>query len=121
MSWKEPKPRWFWFYAGPDMMSAVWGTVWLGVGGRRDLMTRPDDEGRYVLVVAEAGIRIGPTYETMNNGRLWPWVFRTWFRSDAGEIAERLAGGKDGAEATMRARAKAFMEKRSFSNDGMDG
>lgn len=93
--WKEPRLRWFWAYAGRDFYNAIWGTAWFGLIGRRDLMTRPEDEGCMTLRAFEVGVRLGPTFEDMEDERWWRWVFRLWIRSDASEIAERLAGGPE--------------------------
>lgn len=91
-----PKPpmRWFWFYVGPGSYMDVWGQISFGFMGRRDLMNRWRDEGRYILAVFEFELIFGPTRESIEDGN-WRWVFWPRFRSDVDEIALRLAGGPE--------------------------
>lgn len=91
--WEEPGIRWFWFHFGRAWYADIWREMSLGLLGRRDLMTRPDDEGRYILAVLAVTVIFGPTSEAIEDYGFWsaPWRFRVHWRSDAAEIAQRLA------------------------------
>lgn len=93
INWRT-RPRWFWFYFGPDEYFAVWRRIVIGFLGRRDLMTQPGDEGALVLAAFSFECSFGPTWESMEDRR-WRWVWWPRFRSDITEIARRLAGGDE--------------------------
>jgi hypothetical protein len=78
--------RWYW---GSPRYAEAWGRELLvAFCVRRDLMTRPEDEGRYVLVGAEVHFRIARSWTYIEDKMPWwrGWRCFVRFRSDAAEI-----------------------------------
>jgi hypothetical protein len=80
---------WFRVYVGPSVTD-YWGWIFLLQFICRPDLMHDDEQGRYTLVGAEVYIRFCLPWPL---GRWRPKVLDVRFRSDAGEIATRLASG----------------------------
>lgn len=106
------------FRCGPDLMRGEGWSLTLGLISRPDLMRWPEEQGMYVLTALELNLYVRLPWEHVRghaldalNGRpgvRWRSPLRFWVRSDAAEIAERIAGNAGQVEGVTLAVAGEF-------------